>query len=840
MTDRIRRAAISLLAAVCTAVAAMAQTQGQTTVKGVLADSITGEGEPYATIRIAAKAEPGKTLKAGLTGKDGRFAERISARGEMTATFSSMGRTPVVREFTVKEGDRTIDLGTLLMGSAANELQQVVVTAQKPLVKADIDKITYNIEDDPDSKSNTVLEMLRKVPLVTVDGEDNIKVNGKSSFKVYVNGKPNKMMSDNPTEVLKSLPANSVKNIEVITNPGPKYDAEGVGGILNIVTTGGGLEGYTVTLRTEAKSDGAGGGVFGTVKSGRLTVSARYNYNHNDSPESTSESERLMRGDITEASADISTYYRSKNKGDSHSGSLEASYEIDTLRLVTAEFGLWGYDGESNSTGDIYGMRPGTDDEYYHSRADGLYGNSRFYINGGIDYQRLFKVKDRMLTLSYRLSTQPQTNDSRYAYTDKQAADNRWQEVVDAMKDQRTEESQNTTEHTFQADYTTPIGKMHTVEAGVKYIMRNNKSENDRWQQQTAGGGFAYDTDHSSHYKHSNDILAAYAGYGLKYKKLSGRLGLRFEHTSQDVEYLLGRGTDFGKDFNDLVPSASIGYKLTDMSNIRLGYNMRIYRPGIWYLNPYLDDSNPTYIQQGNPELTSEKTHSVNLSFSSFTSKLNVNVSVGYSATNNSIEGISELVSDLTLVDKGLKNPTGKEVIYSTYRNIGKVRDVNANLYVNWNPTSTTRIYSNIYSRYAHLEDGGSIRNHGWSMSTNAGIQQSLPKDWRISLNGYYQTPWVMLQGKGTRWSSYSLSLNKSFLKKRLTVSAFARNFLKKYRTMDYNTEEAANFTSSNRGRQQMLRYGVSVNFRIGELKASVKKAERTISNDDMKSGGGN
>ena len=241
MTDRIRKAAISLLAAVCTAVAAMAQTQGQTTVKGVLADSITGEGEPYATVRIAAKAEPGKTLKAGLTGKDGRFAERISARGEMTATFSSMGRTPVVREFTVKEGDRTIDLGTLLMGSAANELQQVVVTAQKPLVKADIDKITYNIEDDPDSKSNTVLEMLRKVPLVTVDGEDNIKVNGKSSFKVYVNGKPNKMMSDNPTEVLKSLPANSVKNIEVITNPGPKYDAEGVGGILNIVTTGGGL-----------------------------------------------------------------------------------------------------------------------------------------------------------------------------------------------------------------------------------------------------------------------------------------------------------------------------------------------------------------------------------------------------------------------------------------------------------------------------------------------------------------------------------------------------------------------------------------------------------------------
>lgn len=126
--------------------------------------------------------------------------------------------------------------------------------------------------------------MLRKVPLVTVDGEDNIQVNGSSSFKVYVNGKPNNMMSNNPTEVLKSMPANSIKHIEVITNPGPKYDAEGVGGILNIVTVGSGLEGYTATFSANVSNRGAGGGAFGTIKSGKLTVSARYNYNYNDQP----------------------------------------------------------------------------------------------------------------------------------------------------------------------------------------------------------------------------------------------------------------------------------------------------------------------------------------------------------------------------------------------------------------------------------------------------------------------------------------------------------------------------------------------------------------------------
>ena len=118
------------------------------------------------------------------------------------------------------------------------ELQGVEIVKQKALVKSDIDKITYNIEDDPDSKSNSTLEMLRKVPMVTVDGEDKIQVNGSSSFKIYVNSKPNQMMSNNPSEVLKSMPASSIKRIEVITNPGPKYDAEGVGGILNIITHG--------------------------------------------------------------------------------------------------------------------------------------------------------------------------------------------------------------------------------------------------------------------------------------------------------------------------------------------------------------------------------------------------------------------------------------------------------------------------------------------------------------------------------------------------------------------------------------------------------------------------
>ena len=235
-----------------------------------------------------------------VTDMKGRFQEKVTGTGNFVLTITSVGRVPIVKNFTVEAGKQVVDFGTLYAVDATNELAQVEIVAQKPLVKADVDKIEYNIQDDPDSKSNSLLEMLRKVPLVTVDGEDNIKVNGSSNFKVYVNGKPNNMMSNNPTEVLKSMPANSIKHIEVITNPGPKYDAEGVGGILNIVTMGSGLEGYTVTFSGNVSNRGAGGGLFGTVKSGKLTVSGRYNYNYHDQPRSYSGGIQRTKGKITE------------------------------------------------------------------------------------------------------------------------------------------------------------------------------------------------------------------------------------------------------------------------------------------------------------------------------------------------------------------------------------------------------------------------------------------------------------------------------------------------------------------------------------------------------------
>lgn len=369
----IRNIAVIILLLVTIATAAQDRTSDKSfTVSGSVVDSITKEGEPYATLRIENKEQPGKAVRMAVTGKDGKFSEKVNGQGKFVLTVSSVGRGNIVREFSVTASDKTVSLGTLLIRDSDNMLEGIEVVTQKPLVKADIDKIEYDIESDPDSKSNSILEMLRKVPLVTVDGEDNIKVNGSSSFKVYVNGRPNNMMSNNPAEVLKSMPANSIKRIEVITNPGPKYDAEGVGGILNIITVGSGMEGYTATISGHGSTTGSGGGLFGTVKKGKLTVSARYNYNQDYPPRSYSGSTLTTTDDkISTSSSDTKYSGDSKGHNNFQSGSIEASYEIDTLRLVTMSFGLWGGGYKNNGSGTSIGIAPADGSELYrYTRAD--------------------------------------------------------------------------------------------------------------------------------------------------------------------------------------------------------------------------------------------------------------------------------------------------------------------------------------------------------------------------------------------------------------------------------------------------------------------------------------
>lgn len=825
--------ALILMLALC---AKAQNTQHSYTITGVVADSVTHEGEPYATLTIARADSAAKPVKQALTDIKGRFSISSSGTGSYLLMVRSMGRKPMQRAYTVDATTRTIDLGTLLLQDGGNQLETVEVVAYKPLVKADVDKIAYSVEDDPEANTNTVIEMLKKVPMVTVDGQDNIRVNGNSSFKIYVNGKPNNMMTKNPKEVLKSMPASSIKKIEVITNPGPKYDAEGVGGILNIVTEGKGPEGYNATFSGRANNSSYGGGLYATVKQGKLTMSVNYNASSNHSPKGYTYSDRSQIG--TDGTVTSSTVADGYTKGHSlwQGGDVEASYEIDTLRLITGSFSLSKFTSKRDALNTAFSTVPATGQRLYGYRSSSHSKESWDDYSASLDYQRSFSVKDRLLTLSYRLESSPSTSDSRYLYTHREAADD-WQTFIDRMRDQRMDGDENTMEHTFQIDYTTPFAKHHTWEAGVKYILRRNKSDNDRYNLGTGDKDETYDSDNSSHYRHHNDILAAYTGYGLTLDKWSARLGLRYEHTLQKVEYLLGRGTNFHKNFDDLVPSARLGYKFSDATNLSLGYKMRINRPGIWYLNPYLDDRIPDAISQGNPNLDTEKSHAVDLQFSSYNSKLTYTLTGTYRFVNNSIESVDRLVNDRDI--EGLPNPTGKDVIYSSYANIGHIQYAGLMAYANWTPITNTRITLNGSVGYSHMSDGQSLRNHGWCTNIDASLQQTFAKTWIFNASYYVQTPQPTLQGKDARYQWYNFSLSKSFMDKRLTLTAYIINpFGKRY--FCYRSETVAdNFRTTASSSWCQLYYGVSVRFRIGKLKAQVKRAERSVENDDVKQGGG-
>lgn len=797
-----------------------AQNKMQCIVKGLLLDSISKQPEPYATLRVTTKGQT-KPIAMGLTGKDGSFSLKVTAKGNFMLVASAVGKKAAVRDFSVKE-QASIDMGNLYLGESSKNLKELEVVAAKPLIKADIDKIEYSIADDPDSQSKTVLEMLRKVPMVTVDGQDNIKVNGSSSFKVYVNGKPNTMMSNNPTDVLKSLPANSVKKVEVITDPGAKYDAEGVAGILNIITDSNTkMRGYNATFNTNIGNRQLGGGLYSTVQYGKLTFSVNYGAGRYKGGQSTSTSDREYLKDNNNHF--LRSFSEDKPNGFYQYGYLAGSYEIDSLNLVSFSGGLFGYSKKSDGGG-FTRMFSLDEQPIYHYQQDYSNKSNSTDFNFGLDYQHSFrKRKGELLTFSYLLNMSPGKNKNRSYYTiDKELPPPSTLNLDDLCSDSRT----NFQEHTGQVDYTIPWKKIHTLSVGGKFIYRLNKSDGQEFSRPTGSDiDFILDKDRSIRYQNITDIAAAYAEYKLSWKKVSFKAGARYEYSYMKVTYPDGNREGFHSEFSNLVPSVSIGYKLSDTKNIKLGYNMRINRPGIYFLNPYVDRSNPMSINYGNPDLGTTKENNLQLSYGSFSSKLSVNLSLNYRFSNNGL-------SSYTFMDKD-------GILNRTYGNIVSQKGLNMSMYLNWMLTKTTTFNANMSGSYDdyHSDVLGQGKT-GWSCNFSGGIQQTLPWNIRLSLWAGGGTRDISLQGTNGGYYYYTLQLTKAFLKEdRLNIGCYVNNPFPSHRSYN-NMTETRDFIDRTFNRHEQFGFGFLVRFRIGKLQTSVKKAERSIQNDDIQSGG--
>ena len=785
----------------------------QTTVKGVLKDEVLDESEPFATVRVFKAGKTDKPVAMFLTKEDGQFSEKINGKGKFDIVFSSVGKEDF-RQTIELNNEGVLDLGTLYIKENATMLKGVEIVAQKPLVKMEVDKMSYNVAEDEDSKSNTVLDMLRKVPMVTVDGQDNISVNGSSSFKVYVDGMPNVMFSSNPSMVFKSMPATAVKSIEVITNPGAKYDAEGASGVLNIVmnkqtpAAGGmpsqsySMNGYNGTIRAQAGTKQLGGSAFVSGQQGKLSYSVNAMISYNKPGNTTTELEQIQDNGVSQiltSDNDVKTPFTM--------GSLSLGYQIDEMSALnlTAQINSM----TMKSTGTTTTKMDGYDvaDFSYDSSTD--MKNSRTSFSGSLDYQRFFnKEHTQSLALTYQLNYSPSSTEMTNNFGGTRGIG------LPDLTSRYSENDDKTTNHTFQLDYTMPLGTGQTLSLGGKLQLHDATSESKYYLKGV------YDPTTSSDYEYKNSILAGYGEYVGNFNKLGVKTGVRYEYTWQDVEYHLGNGSDFKTSYGSLVPTASMQYTISQGSNLGLTYNMRISRPGITYLNPYVDKTNPIALSYGNPDLDVEKAHNLSLVYNMFTPKLMVNLNLHHNFTDNAISQYSFYDSN--------------NLLNTTYGNVVQRHQTGLNAYVNYLLTPKTRLFMNGGLNYVDLSsDELNQSNSGWTANIMAGLQQTLPWDLKLSAFAITSTKNYTLQGWSGGFNILTASLSKTLFNDKLTLGVQGIMGLNKGGNLNIeSSSRGQNFTSYNNVKVPIYGVTFTVSYTFGNSKVRAKQHTSRVQND--------
>jgi len=772
-------------------------------VRGQIVEKITGNGVPFATVII--KNDSINEKKAQACDVSGNFTISLSAAANYIITISSVGYKELSIPIIVTQ--QKTDLGKLTLEEGI-ALKEVTITAQRPLVKIDPDKIVYSMESDPESQTNNVLDMLHKVPLVTVDAEDNITVNGQSNFKVLINGKSSSMMSSNFKEVLKSLPANSIKDIEVITNPSSKYDAEGVGGIINIITSKKAINGYNGSVSSGVDARGSmNWSAYLATKIKKFSFSSRYYGNQFKQPETYTNSSTEYFNNTD--------YHYSKSTGNSNYEGLsngfsgEASYDIDSLNLISLSF--WGYQGSYENNGFSETQYLNTDNNLTRAYNNNIRSKNSFgSLSGNIDYQKTYKKPDKSLTFSYKLDNNPRTTKNI----------NNIEGISNYPSyNQRSDNDAVGREQTFQADYFDPITSMHQVEGGVKFILRQNTSNSEVFRDLVL-------LDNDNDLDYDQYIMGVYAGYLLKWKKLSTKTGLRLERTWNDGNSITsGISTDFTNRLFNLVPYITFSYMPKPGQTVKLSYTQRLSRPGIWYLNPYVNNNDSLNISYGNPLLDAEVSHMFELGYTYFTPKINFSVTSTSSFINNSIERISKV--ELTGATE------------NTYENIGKNQSYGLNIYAAYRPSAKINITFNGGGNYSNLEanNGYSISNSGFSYRGSLGARWTLWKDGSINANIGVFSSSIMLQGKYSPFSYTSLGVSQNLLKRKLMLSVSTSDPFRYKKT--YSSEMGDNtFFSDSEFTYLARNIRFSITWNFGKMDTQVKKARRGIRNDDLKGGG--
>lgn len=763
-------------------------------VSGYIIDSASLVKLEHVTIEIY-QAQTETAIRSTISDENGFFTLKgLLPFKQYNLYFTYAGYYANILQITVPS-TAPIHLGQVGLASLAKQLQEVKVTSPKLLIEQNLEKLIYNMELDPESKTGSTLDILRKIPFLSVDADDNLKLNGHSNYQVLINGKSSSLLRANQSEFFKNLSASAIKTIEVITVPPSKYETQGIGGIINITTYKKTLMGYNggMNVRTsDPKGLSANGNL--SIRAGKFELSGNFGYTSSTIPVNKSS---FLRRDLIRQNLMKQTG-SSSGKNRSHTGGGEITYNLDDYNQLTAGYNF------NKGRGTNYFIQLATwfdplgdPAEAYRrlNQGENKQKGDDFYL----DLQRTSRRNnDQQLKLSYKLNNSSNNNSSDFTV----------QPLLNQKRQLSTTDNKDLfREQVWQADYEQPI-KKQTLELGASVIQRKSNSRYFYKDQDPLTGLFLLDSSQSNHFHYQENIYSGYASLNLRLSNWGLQAGARLEKAYIDAHFITSR-TAAKQAYQNIVPSLTLSKQLKKMSTIRLSYAQRLQRPDLSCLDPYVDRTDPWNISYGNPGLQPALAHVVNLTYSTFFRKTSVTSAFFHQFTNNSIQQFTVLGADT--------------IARTTFGNIGQNRNTSFSIGINTSIFEKLMMSFNgntSYQQYSNYIHGKLHRNEGLTYNVSGGANLRV-KTWRLSTNMSYNAPNVLVQGKTASYTSHNATVNKYFLRtNKANISLSVTSLFREHRR-SFTEINDPTFYLWRESLSVIRRYNLSFNYRFIKVQGS-------------------
>ncbi len=805
--------------------ASAAPVAGNSKIVGVVLDAETQKPVEFATVALT-PANSDKPLDGTVCDDQGKFTITKVAPGTYNLVVTFIGyETQTVKDIVVPDKKDEINVGVIKIGTGAKLLNEVVVEGQKALIEEKVDRTIYNAENDQTARGGDATDVLKRVPMLSVDMDGNVSMRGSSNVRVLINNKPSTIMATSIADALKQIPADQIKSVEVITSPSAKYDAEGSAGIINIITKKNTLEGLTLNVDAGVGTRGSNLGLNGNYRKGKMGFSiggwGRANYNVNGKFESNQTT-------LSSLDADAVTSINTQRADTRNSGlfgnyNLGWDYDINEKNFMTASVRFGARNGKNYQDNLFTGTS--IDGNMNSSLTDVVTEDLSNNVDANLSYTHLYAKPQR--ELSFMGSFSRNNRDNNFDRITKEINE------TPAAGGTRNLNNSYNQEMTFQVDYQTPISTNQMLEFGGKDIMRKVFSD-FAYYTRDENGNYILETNQalSNNLNYSQNIAGGYLSYTYTTpSNYSFKAGGRYEYTTIDA-YTKTESDINIPAYGAFVPSVNISRKFSNGKTLKAAYNRRIQRPSIRFLNPNIQSSNQLDATQGNPSLDPEYSNNYELSYSTFIKGTNLNFSAFWRNTNNAIQE----VRNVEVVNDSLQR------VLTTYQNIGQEDAVGMNIFASVNVGKlmlnggTDIYYSMLKNNSPSAQYNAS--NSGWVFSYRLFGNYNLSKGWGFQFFGFYRGRQVQLQGTQGGFGIYSLGLKKDFNNKKGSIGFGAENFFTT--AFKIRSELSSPLVQRNSLTElHNMSFRVNISYRIGKMSMDNKpKRRRSISNDDLKEGG--